>query len=971
MTMLLVCLTLFASDNPYDSGPPSSPQESLAQIRVPSDIVVELVAAEPLVVDPVAMAFDEKGQLFVAEYRDYPTGPADPNAPPLSRIRRLLDKDGDGRMDEANIFADELPSAQGLACWKGGLIVTAANTIFWIIDRDGDGKADERQVLFEGLGRHNTQLQPAHPRLGLDNWFYVTNGLAGGKIHRPNDKLNVVDIGANDFRFDPLGGEFEPATGLGQFGNTFDAVGNRFSSSNRNPIIHEVIPYRSLHRNPYASLPLGYHDAAPSGADSRVYPIVDTATTAYSHTGTHTAACGVHVNQGDLLGDDANGLVFVCDPTGHLVTCNRLIPDGVTFRSERILQTTPTKADWLVSSDKWFRPVSLANGPDGALYLCDMYRAVIEHPVYMPPGVAEKVPNLRAGDDKGRIYRLRKKGLTPRPYKQPQTADEQVAMLGDPNGWRRMTIHRLFLAQTSEDRSLAPSALLKTSQNPLVRLHALSISDGLRELREDQLLSALKDVDARIQERALVIVADRSLNSQPIQSAVLELMNSPEPRVRFRAILALSDDKTLPQVTAIVKRILADGNAPWLWAAIKCVLKNNAVDVFDQLLATSRIAEKFDASVASHAAEIAGMVSARGKPDEFQSIVRKITDLAKQSPTLSLSLLAGLAEGMTRNRSHFIPKNLTELVEQPGTDWKVEADILRPILITAVERTRDQSLSLVDRLTALRLLPFLSGPDVVTCLISCLDLKEPIEIQSAAIDAIRQRGDEKLLIELIARWDRLANDTKQAAVALLLQRGSTTLALLKAIDEGRIPAGTIGVDQRAILLASGSAPIKKQAERLFGGAVSKDRKGILDQYAAAITSKGDIERGHTTYKRVCANCHRIGSEGIAVGPDIGDVRNKTPEQLMADIIDPNRIVEPRYAGYSILLNDGRSLTGRVVRETPDTLVLLQAGGIEQVVPRDEIDSVASTGTSLMTVGIEKDVSVQEMADLIAFLKSGR
>lgn len=964
-------LLLIGSDNPYDSGPPSSPDESLAQIRVPENVVVELVAAEPLVVDPVAMEFDEQGRLFVAEYRDYPTGPADPDAPPLSRIRRLLDKDGDGRMDEAEIFADQLPSAQGLACWRGGLIVTGANTIWWLSDHDGDGKADEKKVLFEGLGRHNTQLQPAHPRLGLDNWFYVTNGLAGGKIHRPGEQEPIVDISGTDFCFNPLGDDFEPATGLGQFGNTFDAVGNRFTSSNRNPIIHEVMPYRALRRNPYAVMPSGYYDAAPSGALSRVYPIVETSTTAYSHTGTHTAACGVHVHQGDLLGEDLNGHVFVCDPTGHLVTCSRLIPDGVTFRSNRILQTKPIKSDWLVSSDRWFRPVSLANGPDGSLYVCDMYRAVIEHPVYMPPGVAEKVPNLRAGDDKGRIYRIRAKGAISRKYEVPTAVPQQVSMLSDVNGWRRMTARRLLVEKSPNEALPLLSDLLSNSDNSMSRLYALTVLDGMKSIDEDHLVLALQDVDPQVREQGLIICSRLTTQSPALRSVILRQWKSNRPRVQFRAILAIQEAETSEEIDAIAERMRIDGQSFWIWTAMKSVMKDCADQVLDRILSRPETLSSFNTVLANRASELAELVAARGDEKEFRYLLEDIASISEESNFWSFSLLRGLANGMPRHTAGRIPPNLAAMIEKPPKEWEKESKSIAPVVTSAVEIANDERATLIDRFAAIQFLAYLSGPEVVSSLINCLDRDQPIEIQYAANDVIRLRGDEKLLLELISRWDRLTTQTKQTTIPLLLQRGSTILALLDAIDAKKIPAGTIGVDQRAILLASGNAAIKSRAESLFGGAVSSDRQAMMEQYKVALTMPGDVERGRQVYRRACSNCHRVFGEGKLVGPDIGDVRNKTPEQLLGDIIDPNRIVEPRYASCTVLLNDGRSMTGRVLREMPESVVLLQAGAVETVVPRAEIDTIVSNGMSLMTVGIEKDVSVQEMADLINFLKAGR
>ncbi|MBX9656829.1 c-type cytochrome, partial [bacterium] len=355
----------------------------------------------------------------------------------------------------------------------------------------------------------------------------------------------------------------------------------------------------------------------------------------------------------------------------------------------------------------------------------------------------------------------------------------------------------------------------------------------------------------------------------------------------------------------------------------------------------------------------------------FRYLLEDIVNISEESNFWSFSLLRGVANGMPRHSGGRIPPNLSILIEKPPSKWEKESRLIGPIVKSAIQIANDPRAAMIDRFAAIACLANLSGSEVVSCLIDCLDRDQPLEIQYAANDVILTRVDEKLLLELISRWDRLTTQTKQTTIPLFLQRGSTILALLDAIDAKKIPAGTIGVDQRAILLASGNATIKSRSEMLFGGAVSSDRQAIMEQYRTALTTPGDVERGRQIYRRACSNCHRVFGEGKLVGPDIGDVRNKTPEQLLGDIIDPNRIVEPRYASCTVLLQDGRSMTGRVLRETPQSIVLLQAGAVETVVPRAEIDTMTSSGKSLMTVGIEKDVSVQEMADLITFLKAGR
>src|SRR3954453_11487154 len=373
---------------------PLTPQQELATFRIAPGLRVELVAAEPEVESPVAMAFDEDGRLWVVEMRDYPNGPR-PGQPPQGRIRVLGDREGNGRYEHSRVFADRLLFAKGVMPWRGGVLVTAAPYIVHLRDTDGDGKADRREVLYEGFAAENPQLRVSHPVLGVDNWVYVANGLRGGQAKRAGRPgAAPINLSGMDFRFDLVRDRAEAVSGLGQFGNAFDAWGRRFVCDNRHHLRHVVIENRYLKRNPYLAAPavvedISVLDEGPLSSGGKVYPISKNWTTSSLHVGRFTAACGVMVYRGDLLPKGFQGSAFTCEPTGNLVHQEVMKPHGATFRS-----APPREGvEFLASADDWFRPVSLAHGPDGALYVVDMYRAVIEHPDFVPPELKNR-PDL-------------------------------------------------------------------------------------------------------------------------------------------------------------------------------------------------------------------------------------------------------------------------------------------------------------------------------------------------------------------------------------------------------------------------------------------------------------------------------------------------------------------------------------------------------------------------------------------------
>jgi putative heme-binding domain-containing protein len=239
----------------------------------------------------------------------------------------------------------------------------------------------------------------------------------------------------------------------------------------------------------------------------------------------------------------------------------------------------------------------------------------------------------------------------------------------------------------------------------------------------------------------------------------------------------------------------------------------------------------------------------------------------------------------------------------------------------------------------------------------------------ACVEAMQKSGSDGAAKLVLERWPGLGPHVRLPALDLLLGRTGATRQALEAMAAGRINPAVIDIDRRVRLLQHRDAAIKALAERLFGGAISANRREVAKQYAAALTMKASAEAGVKVFDRVCSTCHRLDGRGHEVGPDISDVRNRSREALLYDILDPNQKVEPRFTGYAVLTNDGRIFNGLMVSETADAVIVRQAEGKQQVIARNDIEEVQSSGTSLMPEGVEKEVSVQKMADLLAYLRS--
>jgi putative membrane-bound dehydrogenase-like protein len=536
---------------------PLSPQQAHKLFRLAAGLRLELVAAEPQIESPVAMTFDEDGRLWVVEMRDYPNGPL-PGKKPEGRIRILEDKDGDGFFESSKVFADELLFANGLLLWKDGALVTAAPHIALLRDTDGDGKADHKEVLYEGFAVQNPQLRVSHPNLGLDGWIYCANGLRGGQVIKAGDKdARPISLSGMDFRFDPVNDQAEAITGMGQFGNTFDAWGNRFVCDNRHHLRHIVMENRYIKRNPYLAAPSLVEDISvlgdgPLSSGGKVYPLSKNWTTSSLHEGRFTAACGVFIYHGTLLGPAFNGAAFTCEPTGNLVHMEVLTPKGATFEARPYQQGV----EFLATPDDWFRPVFLTHGPEGAMYLVDMCRAVIEHPDFMPPELKNR-PDLWQGKDKGRIWRIvpeKHVTKTPRPNLSKASLADLVKTLEHEEPWHRTTAQRLLLAKNDQAMIEPLTRLFETTKNAPAKILAAWLLDRKGSLSNECLIKMFSDESPRVREHAVRLAEPRLQQNELMADRVYGFHRDPDARVRFQMALSVGGIKAKGAQELIVGR---------------------------------------------------------------------------------------------------------------------------------------------------------------------------------------------------------------------------------------------------------------------------------------------------------------------------------------------------------------------------------------------------------------------------------
>lgn len=940
-----------------DVASPLSPVDAQkAFVLADSSLRIELAAAEPEVIDPVAIRFDEDGRMWVVEMRDYPLGNPT-GGEPLSRIRVLEDKDGDGRFETATTFAEKLLFVTGMQPWKGGVFVTLSGRLAYMKDTDGDGRADVDETWFEGFAELNTQLRANHPRLGLDNWIYVANGLRGGKV--VNRKLNEpepINISGMDFRFDPLTGKAEAVSGNGQFGLCFDDWGNRFNCSNRNPVRHVVIEDRYLKANPGVTVPATVNDVAAFGEQSRIFPISRAWTTSNLHAGQFTAACGVYIYRGDLLPAEFKGNVFTCDPTGNLIHREIMQPAGPTFTSKSAYEGK----EFLASPDEWFRPVNMELGPDGALYVVDMYRCVIEHPDFVPDELKRR-PDLRLGDDRGRIWRIVPADTSPKrerrarvPEHSKLSSEVLVALFEHPNAWRRETAQRLLLERGSGDAISNLRRFATQSKASQGRARALWTMAGWNQLEADDLLPALADSDPHVRRQAMLLTEQYAKPGLGTKAA--ELLTDADAAVRFQARLwtgnqtsNVSQQFNDGQINAIIQ----DANDPWMRRSIllNVVSASGAAQLLSELTVKQSSSRQMYSQGEMFLLEELSeqQTSPSGASETMASGILALTRF--KQPEVGLAMLRGVAKAWGRRP---VSANVTPKLKT-----------VMPLL----EIARNSTVPEANRVTAVSLLAF--GPQPMQNLTSFIDRGQEQSVRIAAIGALA-RLPESASWQLLL--DGFASDTppvRRAIIEGLLANPERTILLLDSIESGHIKANEIDALQVKRLTDNRDPTIKDRAAKLFAAATPADRAKALADYQPVLQMKGDAGRGQVIFEKNCSACHRIAGIGTTVAPDISDSRTKKFEQLLADIIQPNRAIDNNYVGYAVRQLDGTVLTGILTAETATSITLRQQGGKDAVIPRSEIDELRSSGQSLMPEGLERQIPPANMADLLSFIKNWR
>jgi putative membrane-bound dehydrogenase-like protein len=974
-TLVPLCLLVFVTAQkpeviPHGQdappGPPLAPQDAIKKMTVPPGFHVELVAAEPDIVNPVAMTFDECGRIWITESLEYPRHPAGPGR---DRVKVLESTKGDGKYDKITVFADGLNIPSGIAVGHGGVwVANAPDILFYHLGPDGKA-AGKPEVVVTGFGRHDTHELPNSLTWGPDGWLYGLNGVFNRSVVKSNNG-KTYDFTCVLFRIHPRTREFQLfCEGTSNpWGVAWDNEGSAFVSACVIDHLWHLTETGYYHRQggPYP-------------------PFTWVLNSIVKHKHQRAAYCGIHYFDSDAYPPEYREKLYMGNIHGGCLNCDELTRDGSTYSAK-------PRPDFLTANDKWFMPVVQKTGPDGCLYVLDWYD---RYHCYQD---ANRDP---AGIDRerGRLYRVVYQDYKPAGKfdLQHESDLKVIERLHSPNGFIRDVAQRVLTERNTTEIWEKLWALAIDEQVPRkVRLNALFARASLgNRMEPEQFERLLADKDSTIRAWGVRFMGNAG--------TVFGQLN-PNRLQKFREF---AEKETSPdvllQVAIAARKVQEDGTDTLLRVLCRCgddklipaIVWQNLLPILEEKSETFvQQLDNFDLKKERNLAALMPRIVERllgnrvVDPSRVSALLTGLCDGKRADANTARPCLAALTAKLQTgeiNTSH-LPIFRDKLLPMLRGHLKSKEDPLALDCALLATSLRDNDgIAATREVFAGHEQPDSARQRALEALASCGDVgcldcvaatlaeskKHSVSFRGQVLAALGRLNEPRVAVIVLERYATMEPELQPRAIELLTQRATWGKPLLAKIAKKEIPSTALNVNQVKKLLAFKDAELSKQVTAVWGS-LREERNPEREKVVAEMRgflrkTPGDPLKGQLVFKNLCGQCHKIHGEGQEVGPDITSNGRADFEQLLSNVFDPSLVIGAAYQATTVATTKGQVITGIVVEDNAQRVVLKTQGGKLETIARGDIDEIAVSKVSLMPENLEKQLKPQEIADLFAFL----
>ena len=982
---------------------PLAAEESMKHFVTPQGMAVRRYADErDFRSKPIAMTWDERGRLWVCETVDYPNELGKDR----DRIRICEDTDGDHVADKFTVFAEGLSIPTAIVIIRGGAVVQNGTETIYLKDTDGDDVADQQTTLISNWTLGDTHGGVSNFRYGLDNWIWAMQGYNKSTPQFKGQAPQSFSQGFWRFKLsqtDPpqvTDLEFIRSSDNNTWGLGISEEGLIFgSTANRNPSMFMPVPNRYYER---------VRGWAPSTlhsiADSHLFKPITNKIRQVDQHGGYTAAAGHALYTARTFPQQWwNKTAFVCGPTGHLIGTFILRRNGANYES-----TSPVNL--LASDDEWSAPVLAEVGPDGAIWVIDWYNYIVQHnptPHGFKTGKGRAYESDLRDKKHGRIYRVvpvTNDGDHLHDFVSlaDRTNKELVEVLKHPSFVWRLQAQRLLIERKADDVLQALVALTTDQAVDEVGLnvgaiHALHTLQGLGYVQLDARFKAagimtrclengLTHPSAGVRRNAIAVLPTDE-NGSDLLLAHRRLFDDRDVQVRLQAILTLADMPASDQAGKLIAELAVKETDGILIDGLTSAAATHAIPFLQSVTSRkARPAANANIQIARTIAEHIG----RGKPNA-QTLQSIISGMPEANPAIVSAVLNGLTEGLpakfTLAKSDSLDAALISAFERidPASRFKLLqlanqchtnalAHYAEEMIESLVDQLSNENTKPEMRVAAARdLVSFrVDDDDVVSQIIEQINTQTPPDLADQLFEVIG-RSQSPLAGEVIVETlSTLTPRVKSTAINIILSKPAWTKSLLKAVAKRQFDLNDLSLEQKQALRSFPDEKLRLQAEKLLamgGGLPDANREKVLQSLMHITKVTGDADAGRAIFKKVCAACHQHGELGHSIGPNLTGMAVHPKAELLTHILDPSRNVEGNFRLYKVLTVDGKILNGMLAGESRTSITIVDSQAKKIDVAREDIDELIASRKSVMPEGFEKQITEQQLTDLLEFLTS--